>query len=78
MALLVRRYIKSTEDFHRKLTLPVEDKRPGAGATWYGGGFRYFRTPNIVPIEHYRLSGRAPAPIGLGRVLPFPGRNRYR
>jgi hypothetical protein len=34
-------------------------------------GVRYFRSPNIVPIEHYRLSGRAPAPIVQGKVLPF-------
>jgi hypothetical protein len=78
MALLIRRYTKSTEDFHRKLTLPVEDKRSGAGATRYGSGYRYFRAANIVPIEHFQLGGRAPAPIGLGRVLPFPKRRPYR
>jgi hypothetical protein len=35
------------------------------------GGYRYFLTPNIVPIEHYRLTGRALVPIGFGIVLPF-------
>jgi hypothetical protein len=75
MALLVRRYTKSTEEFHRKMTLPVEDKRHRAST---GTGYRYFRAPNIVPIEHYRLSGRAPAPISLGRVLPFPKRRPHR
>jgi hypothetical protein len=42
------------------------------------GGYRYFKTPNIVPIEHYRLTGRAPAPIGFGIVLPFRPRRTLR
>ena len=53
MAALVRRYTKNVEDFHRKLILPVEDK-----PTAWSGGYRYFRSPNVIPIEHYRLNGQ--------------------
>jgi hypothetical protein len=52
MAALVRRYAKHTEDFHRKFTLPQEDRRQFTSAPW-SGGFRWFRT-NVTPIEYYR------------------------
>lgn len=56
----------------RQFALPVELLPRGAQQM---GGYRYFRAPNIVPIEHYRLSGRTAAPIGPGGVLPFPRRS---
>jgi hypothetical protein len=59
----------------RQFALPVELLPRRAQQT---GGYRYFQAPNVHPIEHYRLSGRAPAPTGLGRVLPFPKRRPYR
>jgi len=51
----------------RQFALPAE-LLPRRAPT---GGYRYFRAPNILPIEHYQLTGRAPAPIGLGVVIPF-------
>jgi hypothetical protein len=53
MAALVRRYTKETEDFHRKFTLPREDWIRRVSTKW-SGGYRWFRSPNITPIEYYR------------------------
>lgn len=54
MAVLLRRYAKTTEDFHRKFTLPYEDRIKGDATKKWPGGYRWFRSPNITPIEHYR------------------------
>jgi hypothetical protein len=54
MAVLLRRYAKATEDFHRKFTLPYEDRIKGAATKKWPGGYRWFRSPNVKPIEHYR------------------------
>ena len=51
MTALVRRYAKHTEDFHRKFTLPQEDRHKFTSAPW-SGGYRWFRSPNITPLEH--------------------------
>jgi hypothetical protein len=40
-----------TEDaFWRKFTLPQEDR----DWPWDGVGYRWFRSPNIVPLEQHR------------------------
>jgi hypothetical protein len=45
---------KFDEDrFWRKLILPEEDRRRRAGAPWTGG-YRWFRSPNIICLERYR------------------------
>jgi hypothetical protein len=44
------------EAFWRKLTLPQEDKDAGYPG-WQGKGYRWFRDPKILCMEHYR---RAP------------------
>ena len=36
--------------FWRKLILPQEDKR----TSWEGKGYRWFRSPNVIPIEQWR------------------------
>jgi hypothetical protein len=38
--------------FWRKLVLPEEDRRQ-LGMAWKGG-YRWFRSPNVVPIERWR------------------------
>jgi len=53
MAALIRRYTKGLEDFHRKFTLSYEDWIKHASTKW-PGGYRWFRSPNVTPIEHYR------------------------
>jgi hypothetical protein len=41
---------KDEHAFWRRLTLPQEDK----DTPWDGVGYRWFRSPNIVPIEQWR------------------------
>ena len=41
------------EAFLRQLVRPEEDRRRFAHAP-YAGGFRWFRSPNVVPIERWR------------------------
>jgi hypothetical protein len=53
VAALVRRYSKEDEDFLRKLTWPHEDWHRFTSAKW-SGCYRWFRSPNVVPIEHWR------------------------
>jgi hypothetical protein len=38
----------------RKLVLPVEDKRLYPSATPWAGGFRWFRSANVIDLQHYR------------------------
>jgi hypothetical protein len=38
-------------------SLPEEDRRQLTSAAWHGG-FRWFRSPNVIPLERYRNSKR--------------------
>ena len=41
--------------FARQVTLPVEDRMKYLPAgTMQGGGYRWFRSPNIICLEKYR------------------------
>jgi hypothetical protein len=40
-------------DWRRQLTFAEEDRRRLTAAPWTGG-FRWFRTPNVVDLECYR------------------------
>jgi hypothetical protein len=58
-----------TEDedvFWRKLVLPQEE-RMRLGIPWHGG-YRWFRSPNVIPIEQWRRKKRdsraTPTPSG--------------
>lgn len=42
----------SGEEFWRRLILPVE--RKDRWWRWDGKGYRWFISPNIVPLEQYR------------------------
>jgi len=49
--------IRDADLFWKKLILPEEDRPPG---TVWVGCFRWFRSPNVVPIERYMdPTGRA-------------------
>jgi hypothetical protein len=48
------------DTFWRKLVLPQEDRR----TPWEGKGYRWFRSPNIVPIEQRRRRGKGDAERG--------------
>ena len=39
--------------FWRKLTLPQEDR----STPWEGKGYRWFRSPNVIPMEQWRRRG---------------------
>ena len=41
---------KEEEAFWQKLVLPQEDR----DSPWDGIGYRWFRSPNVVALEHYR------------------------
>jgi hypothetical protein len=51
--ILVRRYNSDDESFRRQLTFAEEDRRLFTTAPW-SGGYRWFRAPNVTPIEHWR------------------------
>lgn len=41
------------EAFFRSIVVPEEDRRLFTSAPWRGE-FRWFRAPNVVPLEKYR------------------------
>jgi hypothetical protein len=43
------------EAFLRQWTLPEEDRRKYTTRPW-AGEFRWFRSPNVVPLEQWRRS----------------------
>jgi hypothetical protein len=55
MTALVRRYAKHTEDFHRKFTLPQEDRHKFTSATVVGW-------LSLVPIAEYHAARALPTP----------------
>jgi hypothetical protein len=44
---------KDEDRFWRKLILPEEDRRLYTSTPWTGG-YRWFRSPNVVCLEKYR------------------------
>jgi hypothetical protein len=58
-----RRYSAKDESFWQKMILPEEDRLSLAGAGWTGVGYRWFRSKNVVCLEHYvRAAEAKPAP----------------
>jgi hypothetical protein len=51
--------------FLRKLILPQEDCMR-LGILWYGG-YRWFRSPNVVPIEQWRRKQATSSPAHRAR-----------
>ena len=51
---MVRRYSVEDEEFYRNLVLPQEDLSAGLSVKW-DGSYRWFRSTNVVCIEHYKL-----------------------
>ena len=52
--------------FWRKLVLPQEDRK----TPWEGKGYRWFRSPNVIPLEQWRQHKRGeeePGASGGGR-----------
>ncbi|MGA8699738.1 MAG: hypothetical protein WB689_39105 [Xanthobacteraceae bacterium] len=55
-----KRYSKKDETFWQKMILPEEDRL--ADTEWKGVGYRWFKSENIVCLEHYREAETKPAP----------------
>ena len=55
-----KRYSKKDETFWQKMILPEEDRL--ADTEWKGVGYRWFKSENVVCLEHYREAETKPAP----------------
>jgi hypothetical protein len=52
---MVATQVRDEEDaFWQRLILPEEDRRRLFPETAWSGGYRWFRSPNVVPIEQWR------------------------
>jgi hypothetical protein len=51
--MILRRYSQQDESFLRNLVFCEEDRHLFTTALWRGE-YRWFRSPNVVPIEHWR------------------------
>jgi hypothetical protein len=49
---LVRKHLAEDEAFLRSIIFPEEDRYRYCSRP-YGGGYRWFRDPNVIPIEHW-------------------------
>ena len=55
-----RRYNLQDESFLRQVVFPEEDRHLFTTAPWHGG-FRWFRSANVLPIEYWqRVEVEAP------------------
>jgi len=54
MARLTPRYSQQQLETLLLCIYPEEDRRKYTAQKWSGRGFRWYRTPNVVCIEHYR------------------------
>jgi hypothetical protein len=57
--MIEKTFSPATEAFYQRRILSEEDRKRLLGVEWKGG-YRWFRSKNIVPIEHYRRSEPAP------------------
>jgi hypothetical protein len=51
--MVLKRYTQQDESFLQRVVFAEEDRHLFTTASW-GGEYRWFRSPNIVPIEHWR------------------------
>jgi hypothetical protein len=50
---LVRTWTEADEAFWRRFGLAEDDPRRN-GRIWAGSGYRWFQSPNVIPIEHWQ------------------------
>jgi hypothetical protein len=53
---MVQRETDTDEAFLRQLVLPEEDRLRLHPTVRWTGGFRWFRSPNVLPIEQWKRS----------------------
>ena len=56
---MVERETDTDEAFLRQVVLPEEDRCGCILRFWWTGGFRWFRSSNVIPIERWRTTNRA-------------------
>jgi hypothetical protein len=61
--MLVRRYSIEDDEFFRSLTQPFEDWLASGVPARLLKGYRWFRSVNVVPIEHYKRAPACPNPV---------------
>jgi hypothetical protein len=57
---MLKRYSEREEAFWRKVISPEEDHLRSGGER--NGGYRWFRSENVVCLEHYRVTETKSAP----------------
>jgi hypothetical protein len=60
IGMMKKQYTPGEETFWQKLVVPEEDRAAFTSAEWRGG-YRWFKSENIVCLEHYRVETK-PAP----------------
>jgi hypothetical protein len=68
--MLGKRYAEKEEQFFRSMMFPEEDRHLYTRQPW-DGSFRWFRSENVICLEHYRESGHEPA-----RTTPASGNSK--
>ena len=63
---------RCTDAFWRKMTLPEEDRRCQLCPPQWNGSYRWFRSPNIVDLWHYRSAAEKQ------RIIDFMWRRQLR
>jgi len=62
------------DSFLREITIPEEQRHQFTTKPW-SGGYRWFQSPNVVPIEHYtRVSTTTKATAAAPPSSPTPPR----
>ena len=57
-----RKHTDDDEEFLHQVIFPEEDRHKFTATPWRGG-YRWFRSPNIIPLEYYRRGTKAkPSP----------------
>jgi hypothetical protein len=49
-----KRYSAEEETFWKRVVAPEEDRALFTTAKWEGAGYRWFKSSNIICLEHYR------------------------
>ena len=52
--MLEKRYTLEDEARWRRLVIAEEDRLRLRAHPWCGAGYRWFKSPNVTPLEHYR------------------------
>jgi hypothetical protein len=57
--MIERKYTEAAETFMREIAPPEEDRRQFTSAPW-GGGYRWYRAPNVICIEKFGRPASSP------------------